>query len=128
MPPRLTLFIAGLGQDTRQSDLAFDSELTQNHEYFFLFYQLYFILDLGPWCDAIFLHQEIAPQNSFVEFEDPLDAEDAYNEMHGAAIDGHRITIQVRIFLLDSFCLPDTLFEKPIFPTFFSSVLFIEPR
>lgn len=30
-----------------------------------------------------------------MEFEDPHDAEDAFNEMHGRRIDGYTISVQV---------------------------------
>jgi hypothetical protein len=41
-------------------------------------------------------HDKAFIRYAFVEFEDPRDAEDALNDMHGRRIEGHTLTIQVR--------------------------------
>ncbi|KAI8578761.1 hypothetical protein K450DRAFT_245384 [Umbelopsis ramanniana AG] len=45
-------------------------------------------------CDIPAQKNPSAKPFAFVEFEDPRDAEDALNEMHGRRVEGHTLTIQ----------------------------------
>ncbi|KAI7900529.1 uncharacterized protein BX663DRAFT_517934 [Cokeromyces recurvatus] len=75
---RTTLFVAGFGGQTRARDLAYE-------------FERYGRL---VRCDIPAPKSFHAKVYAFVEFEDPHDAEDAFNEMHGRRIDGYTISVQ----------------------------------
>ncbi|GAA5809334.1 hypothetical protein MFLAVUS_002742 [Mucor flavus] len=75
---RTTLFVAGFGARTRARDLAYE-------------FERYGRL---VRCDIPAPKSFTAKVYAFVEFEDPHDAEDAFNEMHGRRIDGYTISVQ----------------------------------
>ncbi|KAL9556731.1 hypothetical protein MBANPS3_001712 [Mucor bainieri] len=75
---RTTLFVAGFGGRTRARDLAYE-------------FERYGRL---VRCDIPAPKSYAAKVYAFVEFEDPHDAEDAFNEMHGRRIDGYTISVQ----------------------------------
>ncbi|KAI8063663.1 uncharacterized protein B0P05DRAFT_555208 [Gilbertella persicaria] len=75
---RTTLFVAGFGSRTRARDLAYE-------------FERYGRL---VRCDIPAPKSYTAKVYAFVEFEDPHDAEDAFNEMHGRRIDGYTISVQ----------------------------------
>ncbi|KAI8883611.1 RNA-binding domain-containing protein [Backusella circina FSU 941] len=75
---RTTLFVAGFGERTRARDLAYE-------------FERYGRL---VRCDIPAPKPYAAKVYAFVEFEDPRDAEDAFNEMHGRRIDGYTISVQ----------------------------------
>ncbi|KAI8329246.1 hypothetical protein BC941DRAFT_443440 [Chlamydoabsidia padenii] len=75
---RTTLFVAGFGSRTRARDLAYE-------------FERYGRL---VRCDIPAPKSFSAKPYAFVEFEDPRDAEDSFNEMHGRRIDGYTISVQ----------------------------------
>ncbi|CAO3575857.1 unnamed protein product [Absidia cylindrospora] len=75
---RTTLFVAGFGSRTRARDLAFE-------------FERYGRL---VRCDIPAPKSFSSKPYAFVEFEDPRDAEDSFNEMHGRRIDGYTISVQ----------------------------------
>ncbi|ORY93249.1 hypothetical protein BCR43DRAFT_496577 [Syncephalastrum racemosum] len=75
---RTTLFVAGFGSRTRARDLAYE-------------FERYGRL---VRCDIPAPKSYSSKPYAFVEFEDPRDADDAFNEMHGIRIDGHTLSVQ----------------------------------
>jgi len=77
--PRI-IFVSGFHPSTRARDLAYEFER------------------YGPLvrCDVPAPRNPRAHSNpyAFVEFRSTRDAEDAYNDMHGRNLDGHRLSIQ----------------------------------
>ncbi|CAO3668178.1 unnamed protein product [Umbelopsis ramanniana] len=75
---RTTLYVAGFAPRTRARDLGYE-------------FERYGRL---VRCDIPAQKNPSAKPFAFVEFEDPRDAEDALNEMHGRRVEGHTLTIQ----------------------------------
>ncbi|KAI8879635.1 hypothetical protein K501DRAFT_153839, partial [Backusella circina FSU 941] len=75
---RTTLFVAGFGSRIRARDLAYE-------------FERYGRL---VRCDIPAPKTYHAKLYAFVEYEDPHDAEDAFNEMHGRRIEGNTISVQ----------------------------------
>ncbi|KAG2173756.1 hypothetical protein INT43_005176 [Umbelopsis isabellina] len=75
---RTTLYVAGFAPRMRARDLGYE-------------FERYGRL---VRCDIPGQKNPTAKPFAFVEFEDPRDAEDALNEMHGRYIEGHTLTIQ----------------------------------
>ncbi|KAH8548003.1 hypothetical protein BGW37DRAFT_508726 [Umbelopsis sp. PMI_123] len=75
---RTTLYVAGFAPRTRARDLGYE-------------FERYGRL---VRCDIPAQKTPTAKPYAFVEFEDPRDAEDALNDMHGRRIEGHTLTIQ----------------------------------
>ncbi|KAI9492048.1 hypothetical protein BDB00DRAFT_829978 [Zychaea mexicana] len=75
---KTTLFVAGFGSRTRARDLAYE-------------FERYGRL---VRCDIPAPKSYSSKPYAFVEFEDPRDAEESFNEMHGRRIDGYTISVQ----------------------------------
>ncbi|RKP35214.1 hypothetical protein BJ085DRAFT_42260 [Dimargaris cristalligena] len=78
MSRRCTLFVAGFSPSVRARDLAYEFER----------YGRLVRCDIPaprPGSNRVF---------AFIEYEDPRDADDAYNEMHGRRVDGSPLSIQ----------------------------------
>ncbi|KAL1932291.1 hypothetical protein VTP01DRAFT_9347 [Rhizomucor pusillus] len=75
---RTTLFVAGFGSRIRARDLAYE-------------FERYGRL---VRCDIPAPKSYSSKPYAFVEFEDPRDADDAFNEMHGRRIDGYTLSVQ----------------------------------
>lgn len=76
--PPTTLFVAGFPSSMRAKDLAYEFER------------------MGPLirCDIPALKSATATPYAFIEYEDPRDADAAFNDMHGMRFGRNEITIQ----------------------------------